>query len=331
MVTWVWRSNSPLFLAEVSNRHDGPAPLFAEVADGPRGGTAVWAMADDKVRIRLAHWGADAPRGTVFLFPGRTEYIEKYGRTARDLLDRGFGTLAVDWRGQGLADRLLPDRRLGHVGRFSDYQKDVAAMVAHARLMALPRPWYLVAHSMGGCIALRALIEGLPVQSATLTSPMWGIQIEPPVMRPVAWILSTLARPIGLGTRIAPTKSPESYLLEAAFADNDLTTDARMWDYMKRQVAEHPDLGLGGPTLQWLNEALLEMRHLARQPSPPVPCLTLAGTDERIVDPLAITDRMSRWPEGRLMICQGASHEILMEGDTTRAHALDAIAAHFLA
>ncbi len=69
-------------------------------------------------------------KGTVLLFPGRTEYIEKYGRAARDLYQRGFATLTVDWRGQGLADRMLEDARIGHVHYFTDYQKDVAAMIA---------------------------------------------------------------------------------------------------------------------------------------------------------------------------------------------------------
>jgi uncharacterized membrane protein YbhN (UPF0104 family) len=37
--------------------------------------------------------------------------------------------LTIDWRGQGLADRMLPDRRIGHVGKFSDYQTDLAAVL----------------------------------------------------------------------------------------------------------------------------------------------------------------------------------------------------------
>ena len=124
------------------------APLHADLAEGPPGGRAFWLTASDGVRIRIGHWpGAEGPAGgTVFMFPGRTEYVEKYGRLAGDLRARGFGTVAVDWRGQGLADRLLPDPLVGHVARFSDYQHDVRAVVAAAETLALPKPWFLLAH-----------------------------------------------------------------------------------------------------------------------------------------------------------------------------------------
>lgn len=74
--------------------HD--APLFADVADGPEDGVAWWLTAEDGVRLRVGLWNRAASRGTVLLFPGRTEYIEKYGRAARALADRGHATLAID-------------------------------------------------------------------------------------------------------------------------------------------------------------------------------------------------------------------------------------------
>ena len=40
-------------------------------------------QADDGVTLRLAHWpAASDSRGGVLLFPGRTEYIEKYSGIA---------------------------------------------------------------------------------------------------------------------------------------------------------------------------------------------------------------------------------------------------------
>jgi len=56
------------------------APFFADIDDGPEGGAAWWLTADDGLRIRLGVWSKEAAKGTVLLFPGRTEYIEKYGR-----------------------------------------------------------------------------------------------------------------------------------------------------------------------------------------------------------------------------------------------------------
>lgn len=63
------------------------APFFTEMAQGPDDAQAFWLNTDDDVRIRVGLWrpAADVDTaGTVLLFPGRTKYIEKYGRTAAD-------------------------------------------------------------------------------------------------------------------------------------------------------------------------------------------------------------------------------------------------------
>ncbi len=307
-----------------------PAPLFDDVADGPAGGVAHWLPTADGLRIRVAHWGAQAPHGTVLLFPGRTEYVEKYGRTAAALLARGFATLTIDWRGQGLAQRLLAEPLLGHVGAFRDYQTDIVAMLAHARAQGLPEPYYLLAHSMGGCIGLRALFEGLPVAAAAFTAPMWGIQMAA-ALRPIAWALSGASGPLRFDHRIAPGQDLQTYTLRAGFEGNDLTNDRDMFAYMQAQLRAHPDLAIGGPTLRWLGEALREMRALSLRPSPPVPCLTFLGLEEGIVDPARIRARMSRWPQGRLETLPACKHEVLMEAPDLREQAIALTTAHFLA
>jgi lysophospholipase len=305
------------------------APLLAELAEGPPDGAAFWITAADGPRLRVAVWGRDAPRGTVLVFPGRTEAIEKYGRAAADLCVRGFASAVIDWRGQGLSDRLHGDPALGHVGRFADYQKDVAAMLTHVRALGLPRPFFLLAHSMGGAIGLRALLGGLDVRAAAFSSPMWRIAIAPH-MRPVAWTLSSAARPLGLGHVMAPGQPPASYILRATFEQNTLTSDPEMWDYMRRQIRAEPRLGLGGPSLAWLNEALRENRRTLAEASPSVPALAFAAGDETIVVAEAIRTRMARWPRGRLVDLPGARHEVLMETPDRRQMVFDTVAAHFI-
>jgi len=298
------------------------APLFADVADGPGDGEAWWVAAEDGVRLRIGAWTRPDARGTVFLFPGRTEYVEKYGRTAADLAARGYAMLALDWRGQGLADRSLTDRATGHVARFSDYQRDVRAALTAARALGLPRPWHLLAHSMGGSIGLRAVTEGLEVASAVFSAPMWGIVLAP-WMRPFARAVSGAARPIGLGHRYAPGTQAETYVMAAPFEDNMLTRDAEMYDYMRRQVLAHPELALGGPSLAWVHEALREMRALRAMAPPALPALSVVGSGERIVETRAIEAVMRRWPGARLEVYEGAEHEILMEGPELRGRFLN--------
>ena len=191
-----------------------PAPYFADLADGPADAAAYWLTTSDGVRIRVGSWNHGSGTGTVLLFPGRSEYVEKYGRAATDLAARGFATVTVDWRGQGLADRLSPNAALGHVDRFGDYQADVDALTDHVRWLGLPEPFYLLGHSMGGCIGLRALHAGLPVAAAAFTAPMWGIQMAPAI-RPAAWTLSAVARPLRFGHVFAPGQVPAPYVMRA--------------------------------------------------------------------------------------------------------------------
>ncbi|MEZ5715224.1 MAG: alpha/beta hydrolase [Paracoccaceae bacterium] len=304
------------------------APFFAAIADGPEDGAAWWLRAEDGVRIRIGAWGRDAALGTVLLFPGRTEYVEKYGRTARALAARGLATLSIDWRGQGIADRLVEDPATGHVHWFSDYQFDVTASLQAARDLGLPEPYYLIAHSMGGCIGLRALHDGLPVKAACFTGPMWGIGLAP-ATRPAAWAMAWGGRLLGLGHVYAPGTNATGYVATADFEDNLLTTDLDMWLYMKDQLVAHPELLLGGPSLRWLHEALRECRELASMPSPPVPAIAFLGSNERIVDTAAIHDRMARWPGGRLEMIEGGEHEVLMDGPETEAHILDTMLTFF--
>lgn len=305
------------------------APLFTDIGPGPDTGAAYWAETPDGVKIRLGVWTVENARGTVLLFPGRTEYIEKYGPAAADLAQRGLATIAIDWRGQGLADRLIDDVRIGHVEHFTDYQKDVAAMMRAARSLGLPRPFFLLAHSMGGCIGLRAAMEGLPVQAAAFSGPMWGIEI-PPLLRPVAQILSWVMPAIGKGHQTPPTTSPDPYVLTEPFENNTLTTDREMFQMMRDQLSAHPDLSLGGPSIIWVREAKAEMNHLASRAAPNLPCVTYLGTNERIVSPSRIVTRMEDWKRGRLEMIEGGEHEVLMDNPDVRKRIYDDMTELFL-
>lgn len=315
------------------------APFYADLAEGPDGGQAWWVKASDGVRLRVGYWpgggkstkksaGKGTNRGTVLFFPGRTEYIEKYGRTAGHLRNRGYGMIAIDWRGQGLADRLADNPLLGHVGRFSDYQLDVAAMVKLAQEIDAPKPWYMIAHSMGGCIGLRALHEGLPVNAAVFSAPMWGIGMSP-ALRPFAWAGSWLSQYIGTGEKFAPGVLHQSYVLTSPFEGNDLTGDAEVFEYMKNHIRQKPAFALAGPSLHWLHQALMETRALRALPGPDYPAKTFLGGLEDIVDTSSPPQVMENWASGELIRVAGAKHEFPMEQAYIRDAFLDETCALF--
>jgi lysophospholipase len=303
-----------------------PAPFFHDVAEGPEGVRAFWVHAADGMRLRMAHWLGGA-KGTILLFPGRTEYCEKYGRLAGDFAKAGFGMAAFDWRGQGLADRTTHCPGMGHVTSFDEYRADVAAFRAALEVLGAPKPWFLIGHSMGGAIGLRALHDGLPVQAAAFSAPMWDIAMRP-ILKSISGLVLGLAGPLGFGKAFAATTGPYKTM---EFDDNPLTTDRAQFDYMARQLASYPELRLGGPSNMWLRAALRETAALMARPAPDVPALALIAGREKIVVNSVIENRMQNWPRGCARTIEGAEHELLLEAPQRRAQAMAAILDHFSA
>src|SRR5262245_318799 len=95
----------------------------------------------DGVTLRFARWAPPPGRkGTVCLFQGRAEFIEKYFETVRDLRSRGFAVAMLDWRGQGLSQRMLKNPRKGYVRNFNQYQIDLETFVNEIVLPDCPPP-----------------------------------------------------------------------------------------------------------------------------------------------------------------------------------------------
>src|SRR5260370_40887347 len=115
----------------------------------------------DGVSLRFVRWEPPPGRkGTVCLFQGRSEFIEKYFETVRDLRARGFCVATLDWRGQGMSDRALRNPRKGYVRNFDQYQLDIEAFVNEVVLPDCPPPVFALAHSMGATVLLRAAYAG---------------------------------------------------------------------------------------------------------------------------------------------------------------------------
>ncbi len=305
----------------------GEAPLFHRLAEGPEGGQAYWLRTADGARVRMALW-PKGEKGTVLMLPGRTEYIEKYGRAAAGFGARGYATVVIDWRGQGLSDRPKPDPMVGHVQDFSFYQSDLSAVLAKMDELGQASPRFLVSHSMGGCIALRALKNGLNVKAAAFSAPMWGIRFAPGVAQ-IARALARSAKALRQGLRYAPGTSAASYVTYTPFPGNVLTRDLETYSWMQAQLAAHPELGLGGPGLHWLDVAMEECQTLSTMPSPDLPALCFLGAEEKVVDPAPIHARMADWPKGKLHIIANAEHEIMMEVPATRQRFYDETCALF--
>jgi len=122
-----------------------------------------------KVRVLIAPAAAGAPRGSVIVSPGRTEFIEKYFEVIRELQARGFSVFCIDWRGQGLSGRETGNPLKGHIVSFDDPVNDLATALS---LFAdrLPKPHIGLAHSMGGGDATEGFVQ--PGALAHVTIPI---------------------------------------------------------------------------------------------------------------------------------------------------------------
>ncbi|WP_309643763.1 alpha/beta hydrolase [Phenylobacterium sp.] len=304
------------------------APLISiPSAPIPSGGEADWFTGAGGVRLRAALFPAKgAAVGSIVLSGGRTEPIEKYFEVVEDLTARGFVVLVHDWRGQGLSHRDLPDRLAGHASGYQSFLRDYEALLA-AYGARLPKPWYAIGHSMGGCLTLLALAKGQAkhFEGAVLSAPMLGIRtggIPPLAARAMAGLNVLLGRS---GQYARPAGPPET------FETNVLTHDRTRWARSQAQVAAHPDLALAGPTWGWLDFALTATAYLAQPAnlkSVTIPVVICSAEQDKLVDNQAQKAVAANLPKGEFIDVPGAYHEILMETDTMRnifLRALDAL------
>src|SRR5262245_24909957 len=170
----------------------------------PEGAVVGTLKTADAIELRYARWDPPPGRkGTVCLFQGRSEYIEKYFETVRDLRSRGFAVATLDWRGQGLSQRALRNRRKGYVEHFDEYNLDLDAFINEVVLPDCPPPHFALAHSMGASVLIRAAHRGnRAFDRMVLLAPM--IQL-PGLRRTLATrVIVKAMRLAGLGTSYVP-------------------------------------------------------------------------------------------------------------------------------
>jgi lysophospholipase len=288
----------------------------------PSGALCAYFTARDGISIRFARWDTTAEHrlGTVCLFHGRTEFIEKYFETITDLRRRGFAIATMDWRGQGGSSRLLRNPMKGHAETFAHYDADVIKFMTEIVLPDCPPPYYCLAHSMGGHLVLRL----------TQTRVCWWdrIVLSAPMIRfagasgesAAISMAAEAATFFGLGDSFIPGWS--SHAPEAdPFETNLLTSDRLRFERAKEVVQAAPHLGLGQPTLGWVAAAcssIAMVNSTAFMESIKVPILIVAASNDKIVSTPAIERFASRIKNCTHIVLAGAKHEILQERDQLR-------------
>lgn len=279
-----------------------------------------------------------AYKAVVAIIGGLGDFGEQYFETANDLEERNIKPIIIDMPGQGGSGRYLPQfpmRR--HSAGFDRLLDDINTVIDEVVLSSAidiednhkRLPMILLAHSMGGHIALRYLSEynkssrGLPIFScAALTAPMFGIRaveifpkaLQLPLVRFLALRASSYV-PGGCdwfdGYRERPgfkgifSSDPERYELQ-------------------RLYFTHPDfayLATGSPTRKWLLDAILSCRKIFEKgylEQVNIPLLIGLSGSDKLVSNTAMRQACERLPQAELIELDGAQHEILMESDRFR-------------
>lgn len=299
-----------------------PDPLRRAI---PAGATLSSWPAPDGWPLRRFDWPTAAPRGRLMLQGGRGDVIEKYLEACGHFHRHGWSVTAFDWRGQGGSGRLTADRHVGHADDSATWIADLAALWRDwSRQGAGPRA--IIGHSMGGYLALRAMVEGaIDPDAAILVAPMLGLRA-----------------PLGawLGTHISRWMAARGDPARAAWKEGErpassasrqqlLTADVSRYADEAWWYEHHPAIRLGPPSWGWLAQAFAGTRALAADPrldALATPTLLLVADADGLVDPRAARRIAARLPHGELIrFGRESAHEILREADPVRDRALAAI------
>lgn len=245
-------------------------------------------------------------RGSVVLVHGYGEHSGRYEHVMAALAERGFGCLAVDYRGWGQAEG-----RRAFVRRFDEYLDDVGWAVEECQRRSGHEP-VLLGHSQGGLICALLAAERAPnLRGLVLSNP--AVEFAVPVPRwkrmaaaAAAAVWPTFSLPAGIDPKLTTR-------------DDGVLASLRADPLMVRRA-----------TAAWYRESQrAQARLLAAAPNLTQPSLYLIAGDDRIVHhraTRAVFDQ-ARSPDKTWLEYPGAFHKLFNETAETRDQALRDLAA----
>lgn len=289
-------------------------------------------FAADRHPLRRIDWVPPHAKGSILFLTGRGDFYEKYIEAMARWHDRNWAVSAFDWRGQGGSGRLGSDPYTGHVEDFGIWVEDLRQFW-HEWVSTQPGPHFVIGHSMGGHLALRATAQGaIKPKALVLSAPMLGLRdgnMPDWLMHAAARVMCRLGDPRRPAWKWSdkPGQPPDSRG-DLLTHDADRYADELWWR------EQRPELVMGPGSWRWIERAYASMQWLARDAvlaSIQIPVLLLATDQDALVSFKAIARAAQRLPHCELInFADRARHEILREADPVRTEALDRIDA-FLA
>lgn len=270
----------------------------------------------DGCMLRVEQWEPQGQvRCVVIVSHGAGEHVGRYASLAEDLESIGARVIGPDHRGQGESGG-----KPGHIESFDVYGADLAHVMqeaAEARPDEAPGklPWFLYAHSMGGLIALNALVGGLvpfELRGAVISGPLLRLSMPAPTLK--VWlgkIAAFLAPKLTL-----PSDIPPEFI-------------SRDPDQVARYVADERRAGVvSARWFQRMNQAVAKVCEGVHALE--LPLYWYAGTDDKICDHTASQEAFSTLPDPQgqdqtLQLWDGYYHELHNEPAELRAPVIDTI------
>jgi lysophospholipase len=278
------------------------------------------------IRYGIAQDREKSARAIVLLLHGRGEFMEKYEHVAKNIIHRNFIVISFDWRGQGLSCRELENRQKGHTENFENYINDLEYLYSEI-IEPYKLPVYILAHSMGGHLALRFMsLSPMKIKKAVLTSPMIDIAM-PGWFRPGAGIIAGILGNSSLFSGCYAIGSHDYTAEKNDFAANRVSHDPENCMILHNEIEKNPDLAIGGPTWGWVNAAFKSIRILGRGDvvkKITVPVLILTAGADNVVSVKAQADICRRLPECSRIVIENAFHELLFETSDITTRVWDA-------
>ena len=267
-------------------------------------------------RVRYSFLPADNKlKANLVILPGLSEFGEKYIETAIFFAAKGFDVYVIDWAYQGMASRY---NKIPHKRHSDGYEADISDLdfLIH-RKITNDKPFFMLAHSMGGNIGLRYLIDKPEVfKAASISAPLLGIQDLKSFTALISFILKLLS-PFHHSYVPGGHDWKES---NRSSDGKDIFSSDPVRDQIHNYWSLHnPDLQVGSPTLKWLYESLKSIHFVkSGYDHIQIPVLIALAGKEKLVDNEEIKNAAKKIKKGSLLVLEGAKHEILMETDDIR-------------
>jgi lysophospholipase len=294
---WIRQAFCLLCLLGVPALHAEPVAQTEQAPD------FFW-MGEPPTRVRVARWkAAGTPRGTLFLFPGRSSILGLRMPFLKPTHDQGWTIYSWDWRGQGESDRWLPNTRYIDVREsFDEYVQDALEVIAQAQREGAPLPYAAMGVSLGGHVLLRTLQEGAPLDAAVLQVPLCDVKTGHwPAS--VARFFARTANRIGLGEWAAPGQPT----IDIQAVLSRIQRSPQM-EAAKAYVDTHPETITDTVTIRWA-DAMFRSIDQARTPQRlaaiHTPVLLVAADQDQICDTQACEEVAAHIPGAKFLMIQG--------------------------